>query len=126
MALGLDQGANGDAWGYDIAAQRVTLASAGLPWPHYFVDLSGIGGSADPASNLVVISACTELAPTSPAQPVPSATLSPSPTPPDLPVPRPTVHLDSHRIHPGHLDAQPRDHSRQPPPTPARDACIPN
>jgi cell division septation protein DedD len=74
VALGLDQGTNGDAWGYDITAQRVTLASAGLPWPHYFVDLSGIGGSADPASNLVVISACTELAPTSPAQPVPSPT----------------------------------------------------
>ncbi|MDQ2813656.1 MAG: PQQ-like beta-propeller repeat protein [Actinomycetota bacterium] len=63
VALGLDQGASGDAWGYDIKAQRVTLASAGLPWPHYFVDLSGVGGSADPASNLVVISACTELAP---------------------------------------------------------------
>ncbi|MGD0608501.1 MAG: PQQ-binding-like beta-propeller repeat protein, partial [Streptosporangiaceae bacterium] len=65
VALGLDQGANGDAWGYDLAAQRVTLASAGLPWPHYFVDLSGVGGSADPASGLVVISACTELAPSS-------------------------------------------------------------
>jgi hypothetical protein len=80
VALGLDQGASGDAWGYDIAAQRVTLASAGLPWPHYFVDLSGVGGSADPASDLVVISACTELAPSSLTQPTSSATPTSSPS----------------------------------------------
>jgi hypothetical protein len=81
VALGLDQGASGDAWGYDIAAQRVTLASAGLPWPHYFVDLSGVGGSADPASDLVVISACTELTPSSLTQPTSSAAPTSSPTP---------------------------------------------
>jgi hypothetical protein len=74
VALGLDQGANGDAWGYDIGAQRVTLAAAGLGWPHYFVDLSGVGGSADPASNLVVIAACTQLAPNAPVSVTPSAT----------------------------------------------------
>ena len=77
VALGLDQGANGDAWGYDIAAQRVTLTSAGLGWPHYFVDLSGVGGSADPASNLVVIAACARLAPSSPTQPTPAGTATP-------------------------------------------------
>ncbi len=76
VALGLDQGANGDAWGYDLAAQRVTLAAAGLPWPHYFVDLSGVGGSADPAGHLVIIAACTTLAPNSPAQPSTSAATS--------------------------------------------------
>ena len=65
VALGLDQGGNGDAWGYDLAVQRVTLAAAGLPWPHYFVDLSGVGGSADPASDLVIIAACRQLAPSS-------------------------------------------------------------
>ena len=70
VALGLDQGGNGDAWGYDLAVQRVTLAAPGLPWPHYFVDLSGVGGSADPAGNLVVIAACTQLAP-APAAPRP-------------------------------------------------------
>ena len=48
VALGLDQGGGGGAWGYALAVQRVTLASPGLPWPHYFVDLSGVGGSADP------------------------------------------------------------------------------
>jgi hypothetical protein len=80
VALGLDQGAGGDAWGYDIAAQRVTLTAAGLGWPHYFVDLSGVGGSADPASDLVVIAACTKLAPSSPASASPSATASPAAT----------------------------------------------
>jgi hypothetical protein len=69
VALGLDQGGNGDAWGYDLAVQRVTLAAAGLPWPHYFVDLSGVGGSADPASDLVIIAACRQLAPSSLTQP---------------------------------------------------------
>ena len=78
VALGLDQGSNGDAWGFDLAAERVTLAAAGLPWPHYFVDLGGVGGSADPDSNLVVIAACTQLAPPTPTSPSPSA-----PAPPD-------------------------------------------
>ena len=78
--LGLDQGANGDAWGYDVAIQRVTLTSAGLGWPHYFVDLSGVGGSADAAGNLVVIAACTQLAPSAPSQPVPAGTATPSAT----------------------------------------------
>jgi PQQ-like domain len=83
VALGLDQGADGDAWGYDIGAQRVTLSAAGLPWPHYFVDLSGVGGSADPASDLVVIAACAQLAPSSPAPASPSA--SPGGTPASTP-----------------------------------------
>ena len=45
-ALGLTGGANGQAWGYDLAAGRVTWTSAALPWPHFFSDLSGLGGSA--------------------------------------------------------------------------------
>jgi len=81
VALGLDQGSNGDAWGYDIGAQRVTLTAAGLGWPHYFVDLSGVGGSADPTSDLVVIAACAQLAPSSPASPSPSASSSGIPFP---------------------------------------------
>jgi PQQ-like domain len=83
VALGLDQGSNGDAWGYDIGAQRVILTAAGLGWPHYFVDLSGVGGSADPASDLVVIAACAQLAPSSPVSASPSA--SPSGTPVSTP-----------------------------------------
>jgi len=73
VALGLDQGAGGDAWGFDLAAQRVTLAAAGLPWPHYFVDFSGVGGSADPISDLVIIAACAQLAPAPAAPPSTSA-----------------------------------------------------
>jgi hypothetical protein len=86
VALGLDQGSNGDAWGYALSVQRVTRAAPGLPWPHYFVDLSGVGGSADPAGNLVVIAACRQLAPSPPAQPSTSAPPSgPPPGPPSGP-----------------------------------------
>jgi hypothetical protein len=73
VALGLDQGGNGDAWGFELAAERVTLTAPGLPWPHYFVDLGGVGGSADPVGNLVVIAACTQLAPAPPASSSPPA-----------------------------------------------------
>jgi hypothetical protein len=82
VALGLDQGGNGDAWGYALSVQRVTRAAPGLPWPHYFVDLSGVGGSADPAGNLVVIAACRQLAPSPPAQPSRSAPPPGSPSGP--------------------------------------------
>ena len=87
VALGLDQGGSGDAWGYDLAVQRVTLAAPGLPWPHYFVDLSGVGGSADPASNLVIIAACGQLAPATSASPsgAAGATSSPPPAPSTAP-----------------------------------------
>jgi PQQ-like domain len=61
VALGMDQGADGVAWGYDIARQRVVWTTPQLPWPHYFVDLSGIGGSADPASSTVLITTCAQL-----------------------------------------------------------------
>jgi hypothetical protein len=90
VALGLDQGGSGDAWGYDLAVQRVTLAAAGLPWPHYFVDLSGVGGSADPASGLVIIAACTQLAPSPPTQPSASAPSGSAPAPAASPSQPPT------------------------------------
>jgi hypothetical protein len=105
VALGLDQGGNGDAWGYDLAVQRVTLAAAGLPWPHYFVDLSGVGGSADPASDLVIIAACTQLATTSPTQPSSSAASGsapgPSVSPPASPVRSPSSGLSESPGTPG-------------------------
>jgi outer membrane protein assembly factor BamB len=58
VVLGLDQGSGGDAWGYDVAQRRVVWTTPSLPWPHYFVDLSGIGGSADPSSSTVLLAAC--------------------------------------------------------------------
>jgi putative pyrroloquinoline-quinone binding quinoprotein len=84
VALGLDQGGNGDAWGFDLAAERVTLTAPGLPWPHYFVDLGSVGGSADPVGNLVIIAACTQLAPATAAPSGPPASSSSSaPAAPD-------------------------------------------
>jgi outer membrane protein assembly factor BamB len=60
VALGLDQGAAGEAWGYDVTGQRVIWSTRALPWPHYFVDLSGIGGSTDPGSDTVILTACAQ------------------------------------------------------------------
>ncbi|HEV2536424.1 MAG TPA: hypothetical protein VGU21_02820, partial [Streptosporangiaceae bacterium] len=65
----------------NLAVERVTLAAAGLSWPHYFVDLGGVGSSADPSGNLVVIAACTQLAPAPsvpPASGAPAASASSS------------------------------------------------
>jgi len=61
--LGIDQGGLGKAWAYDIAAQRVLWTSRPLPWPHYFVDLSGIGGSAPPGEDAVLLAVCGQVGP---------------------------------------------------------------
>jgi hypothetical protein len=58
VALGLDQNALGEAWGYNLSTRRVVWTSAGLPWPHFFVDLSGLGGSASPASDIALLATC--------------------------------------------------------------------
>jgi outer membrane protein assembly factor BamB len=76
IALGLDPDANGDAWGYYLAGQRVAMTATGLGWPHYFADLSGIGGSADPVGNLVVIAACAQAGPAAQPTVSPSATVT--------------------------------------------------
>jgi PQQ-like domain len=81
VALGLDSGADGDAWGYDIAAQRIITSALNLGWPHYFTDLSGLGGSADPDGDLVVIAACTQVGPAVTASPSPTADGSPAAPP---------------------------------------------
>ena len=62
VALGLDSGANGTAWGYSVTANRVTWTSQALPWPHYFSDLSGLGGSAAVSGDVVVVTACPKQA----------------------------------------------------------------
>ena len=58
VVLGLDQGAEGDAWGYNVAVGRVLWTNSALPWPHYFVDLSGIGGSTGPRSGAILLAIC--------------------------------------------------------------------
>ena len=62
VAFGLNSGANGTAWGYDMATGRVTWTSPALPWPHFFSDVSGLGGSAATSGDLVVVTACMHLA----------------------------------------------------------------
>ena len=59
--LGIDHGAVGKAWGYNVAAQQVLWTSRPLPWPHYFVDLSGIGGSAPPDQDAVLLAICAQV-----------------------------------------------------------------
>jgi hypothetical protein len=61
--LGIDHGGLGKAWAYGIAAQRVLWTSRPLPWPHFFVDLSGIGGSAPPGEDAVLLAVCGKVAP---------------------------------------------------------------
>jgi outer membrane protein assembly factor BamB len=61
--LGLDRGPLGKAWGYDVASQRVLWTSGPLPWPHYFVDPSGIGGSTSPSLNGFLLVICAEPGP---------------------------------------------------------------
>lgn len=63
VALGLDEGALGDAWGYRLTAKRVTWTAKDVPWPHFFVDLSGIGGSVAPDGSSVVLASCAWLGP---------------------------------------------------------------
>ncbi len=78
VALGLDQGSAGDAWGYDVARKRVVWTTPQLPWPHYFVDLSSIGGSADAAGNTVLITSCARLGGTRTAAAAPATSAVPS------------------------------------------------
>lgn len=80
VALGLDEGQGGEAWGYNTTAGRVTWTAAGLPWPHYFADLSGLGGSADESGSTVVVAVCTRVAKPSAAATTPAATGTPLPT----------------------------------------------
>jgi hypothetical protein len=58
VVLGLDQGAQGDAWGYDVNVGRVVWTNSDLAWPHYFADLSGIGGSTGPTSGAILLAIC--------------------------------------------------------------------
>jgi outer membrane protein assembly factor BamB len=62
VALGLSSGANGTAWGYDMAKGAVAWTWSALPWPHFFSDLSGLGGSAAVSGDTVVVTTCPRLA----------------------------------------------------------------
>jgi hypothetical protein len=66
VVLGLDQGAQGDAWGYGVAVGRVLWTNSDLSWPHYFVDLSGVGGSTSPRSGAILLAVCRQAGATGP------------------------------------------------------------
>lgn len=61
VAIGLDKNALGEAWGYDLATSRVIWSSRSLPWPHFFVDLSGLGGSATATGNTILLATCAQV-----------------------------------------------------------------
>jgi hypothetical protein len=61
VALGLDENGLGEAWGYDLGTRRVVWSSSGVPWPHFFVDLSGLGGSASTGSDIVLLASCAQV-----------------------------------------------------------------
>ncbi len=58
VALGLDSGAGGAAWGYSMAERHTIWTAKSLPWPHYFAETSGLEGSVDPASGTVLLVTC--------------------------------------------------------------------
>lgn len=67
VALGLDENGLGEAWGYDLQTRRIVWTSESLAWPHFFVDLSGLGGSVSPGSTIALLAACADVG--SPAGP---------------------------------------------------------
>jgi len=67
VALGLDQNSLGDAWGYDMATRKVVWSSPALPYPHFFVDPSGLGGSAGLGSPVALLATCAQVGNGTPA-----------------------------------------------------------
>src|SRR5262249_52083559 len=59
--LGIDHGALGKAWGGGVEAPQGVWASPPLAWPRYFVDVSGIGGSAPPDQAAVLLATCAQV-----------------------------------------------------------------
>jgi hypothetical protein len=78
VALGLDHGGEGDAWGYQVAGSKVIWTTPRIPWPHFFTDLSGVGGSADPGSAIVLLTACTDVGPSPSPNPSSSSSHGPA------------------------------------------------
>jgi outer membrane protein assembly factor BamB len=60
VALGLDEDALGEAWGYSLAARRAVWTSAALPWPHFFVDQTGLGGSISRGASVTLLTTCAQ------------------------------------------------------------------
>ncbi len=67
VALGLDENGLGEAWGYNLQTRRIAWTTGSLAWPHFFVDLSGLGGSVSPGSTIALLATCANVG--SPATP---------------------------------------------------------
>jgi hypothetical protein len=76
VALGLDQNNFGDAWGYDVATRQVIWTSGALPWPHFFADPTGLGGSAGSARAVTLVTSCSQTG-SSPGNAAPAPCLRP-------------------------------------------------
>jgi hypothetical protein len=76
VALGLDQNNFGDAWGYDMATRKVVWTSAALPWPHFFADLTELGGSAAADRAVTLLTSCAQTG-SSPGNAAPAPCLRP-------------------------------------------------
>jgi hypothetical protein len=72
IALGLDQNSLGEAWGYNLRTSRIAWSSSALPWPHFFIDLSGLGGSASQATDIVLLATCAPVGNAATSTPAPS------------------------------------------------------
>jgi len=60
VAIGLKPGAGGAAWAYSIAKRRMIWTAVPLPWPHFFADPSGLGGSVDQATGTALVVTCAK------------------------------------------------------------------
>jgi hypothetical protein len=60
VAIGLKTGAGGAAWAYGIAKRRTIWTATPLPWPHFFADPSGLGGSIDQATGTALLVTCAK------------------------------------------------------------------
>lgn len=59
VALGLNPGDQGAAWGYSVTKRRVIWTAKALLYPHYFfAESSGLGGGADRTSGMVLLVTC--------------------------------------------------------------------
>jgi hypothetical protein len=60
VAIGLKPGAGGAAWAYSIRKRRMIWTAMPLPWPHFFADPSGLGGSVDQATGMALVVTCAK------------------------------------------------------------------
>ena len=57
VALGLDPGASGSAWGYSVAKRHVIWTAKSLAWPHFFAALAGLG-DVDSGGGIALLVTC--------------------------------------------------------------------